>query len=333
MDLQYYNADETSLPLQEGIPLSFSDQPPISTTAAVNRNLSQTGPFPPSPGSIGHIFLTLLLGLALLVTGCSPPPPAEQTTDSSHPFREIDHRAIPELPTAAEQLSYALARFTDLTEQRAALKAVATLHPKDRRATGLAALELAYLELGEDYRLAGPEQKERARQHYQRILTEYPEPAEIPARALWYLGWIATELEADAAPGLVHYLELINRFPEERLRLPEPAPWLTIDLIDDSDLQRSAPPQLTVTWADLARLEIIRHSADRHLTWQHLLTLTEPGSMPQILTRALTVMVQRHGASRETDKGILSALERGDLNELQRSDLQALLARTPEGGH
>jgi tetratricopeptide (TPR) repeat protein len=299
----------------------------------VNRNLSQARPFPPSPGSIGHIFLTLLLGIALLVTGCSPPPPAEQTTDSRHPFREIDHRSIPELPTAAEQLSYALSRFTDLTEQRAALKAVATLHPKDRRATGLAALELAYLELGEDYRLAGPEQKERARQYYQRILSEYPELAEVAARAHWYLGWIATELEADTAPGLVHYLELINRFPEERLSLPEPAPWLTIDLIDDSDLQRPTPSQLTVTWADLARLEIVRHSADRQLTWQHLLTLTAPGSMPQILTRALTVMVEQHGTSCEIDTRILSALERVDLDELQRSDLQALLARAPKGGH
>lgn len=298
----------------------------------MNRNLSQAGPFPPSPGSIGHIFLTLLLGIALLLTGCSPPPAAEQTASSSQPFREIDHRSIPELPTAAEQLSYALSRFTDQTEQRAALKAVATLHPKDRRATGLAALELAYLELGEDYRLAGAEQKERARQYYQRILSKYPELAEVAARALWYLGWIATELETDAAPGLVHYLELINRFPDERLSLPQPAPWLTIDLIDDSDIQHSAPPQLTVTWADLARLEILRHSADRQLTWKHLLTLTEPGSMPHILTRALTVMVDQHGKSSEIDKRILAALERVDLDELQRSDLQFLLAIAPEGG-
>jgi len=298
----------------------------------VNRNLSQAGPFPPSPGPIGHIFLTLLLGLALLVTGCSPPPAEEQITGSDHPFREIDQRAIPELPTAAEQLAYALSRFTDLTEQRAALKAVATLHPKDRRATGLAALELAYLELGEDYRLAGPEHIERARQYYQRILSAYPELAEVAARAHWYLGWIATELETDAAPGLVHYQELINRFPEEKLSLPEPAPWLTIDLIDDNDLQRSTPPQLPVTWADLARLEIVRHSTDRQRSWQHLLTLTEPGSMPQILTRALTVMVEQHGISCEIDKRILSALERMDLDELQRSDLQALLASTPDGG-
>lgn len=267
------------------------------------------------------------------MTGCSPPPAAEQTAGSSHPFREIDHRSIPELATAAEQLSYALSRFTDQKEQRAALKAVATLHPKDRRATGLAALELAYLELGEDYRLAGPGQKERARQYYQRILAEYPEPAEVAARARWYLGWLATELEADAASGLEHYLALINRFPQERLSLPEPAPWLTIDLIDDSDIQRSAPPQLTVTWADLARLEILRHSADRQLTRQHFLTLTGPGSMPQLLTRALTVMVQQHGKSSEIEKRILSALERADLDELQRNDLQALLTIASEGGH
>ncbi|MEE4134635.1 MAG: hypothetical protein V2I32_01040 [Desulforhopalus sp.] len=266
------------------------------------------------------------------MTGCSPPPAAEQTTGSDHPFREIDQRAIPELPTAAEQLAYALSRFTDLTEQRAALKAVATLHPKDRRATGIAALELAYLELGEDYRLAGPEHIERARQYYQRILSAYPELAEVAARAHWYLGWIATELEADSASGLEHYQELINRFPGERLSLPEPAPWLTIDLIDDSDLQRSAPPQLTVTWADLARLEIVRYSTDRQLTWQHLLTLTEPRSMPQILTRALTVMVEQHGTNCEINKRIHSALERVDLDDLQRSDLQALLAIAPDDG-
>jgi len=209
-------------------------------------------------------FLLSLLGLSLccLLCGCrrDTPPPAT-APQSGQATRQVDGIDIPFMPTAAEQLLFARSNLNDPKVKSAAFKAVAVFHPNASHEQKLAALELAYLQLGEDYRIAGPEQCRQALASYQKVFETYRDEPDIAAKALWYQGWIVSSLLAEPAAGEKYFRQLMHDYPGATVEFQSPPPWLKLEEVAQDESQQ---PQASSAahWADLARIELVRNTRD-----------------------------------------------------------------------
>jgi len=210
-------------------------------------------------------FLLLSL-LSLLLCGllCScrrdtpPPATAPQTVQAT---RQVDGVDIPLMSTPAEQLLFARSNLNDPAVKIAAFKAVAVFHPTASHEQKLAALELAYLQMGEDYRRASPEQCGKALAGYRQIFETYQDNPDIAAKALWYQGWIVSSLLAEPAAGEKYFLQLIRDYPDATVEFQSPPPWLKLMEAGPDESQRAADDS-AAHWADLARLELVRNTVD-----------------------------------------------------------------------
>lgn len=245
------------------------------------------------------------------------------------PF-SLDGYQIPIFATADEQLGYARSTFTETEEKSAALKAVARLHPAAREQAAMAALELAFLALGDDYRLADKDQYRLAGCGYQAVLEHYADLPAIAAKALWYLGWIAGDLEGDRRRGIGWYQRLIALYPKEVLSTATPAPWLTIRPAEPEARPPAAYPKTVLTWADIAHLEIIRHTADREQAWQSFAAI-EAGTDPVFIAGALKVLIERHGFDARSERLAREYVAKPGSDPVLRHDLLlALSAHRPQ---
>lgn len=268
--------------------------------------------------------LLWLVPLFLLqLTPCA----ASSAAHSDIPSRTllVDGRQVPVFATPEEQLRYARSTFDETEEKSAALKAQKLIHPGAREHVALAALELAFLSLGDDYRLADRNMFILARNNYLGVLEAYPDLPAIAAKALWYLGWIACDLEGDRQQGIRWYQRLITLYPDEKLSLAPPVPWLTIRADPDRQ-QHAAYPKAVLTWTDMANLEIVRHTVNREQAWQSFNAIRRPGGNEPFVAAALKVLVERHGFDEKSEGLVREYLQKPDASHALKNDLLLALS-------
>ena len=273
------------------------------------------------------VFLcTLLPFLLVFLTACKPPVETEQQPEKSFTYLVIDNYQIPELTTPEEQLIYAGSAFENPDEKSAALKAVSIKYPDDRHHSGLAALELAFLQLGDDFRLADKHQCSRAAANYLEIIKDYRDFPGICAKALWYLGWISSDLRGETELGISYYLKIIRQYPDEQIGPLVPAPWLSIYL---EEVVQKYPPfysKAPLSWADLAHLEIIRHSTDINQAWHSYRAIRQRNPIGGIDGSALKILAGKHGITQEISQLIGEYLRSDAVDAILKNDLHSLLS-------
>lgn len=161
-------------------------------------------------------------------------------------------------PTAEEQLRYARGSFSDPQEKRLALQVLLERYPESRVIRGQAELELAYLALGHDYRLADPSACRQALECYAQVIGTYEDLPSICAKAYWYMGWILTDLLQEKRSGMDKYWVVVDRYPDEIMRLEPAPPWVRLVLPEGRNKERAVYEQPAYYWSSLALLEIIR---------------------------------------------------------------------------
>jgi hypothetical protein len=268
------------------------------------------------------LFFFVLLPLA----ACQTSPVTEHTDDDASRSLLSDGYRVPIFATAEEQLTYARSSFDETPEKSAALKALGTIHPQDRHHAALAALELAFLELGDDYRLANANQCSLAKKHYLALLEHYSDLPAIAAKALWYLGWISSDLEHDTQLGMAYHRRLIATYPDEILSFLSPAPWLTIGPAVPDATPPSAYPKSALTWAGIAHLEIIRNSTDRDQAWQSFTAIQQMAAGDLFVAQALKVLVERHGFEPRSEQLARAYLDNSGADAALKNDLHLALS-------
>ncbi|MFH0782224.1 MAG: hypothetical protein V2B20_09780 [Pseudomonadota bacterium] len=277
-------------------------------------------------------YLPLLRGclcslfILFLLVACRSGAEHDQSTDHQPHFLVINTFRIPVLATPDDQLVYARSAFEEIEEKSAALQAIRVMHPTSRLHAAMADLELAYLQLGTDYRQADDRQCAVAVEKYQAILRDYSDFPDIAAKALWYLGWIACDLQHDKHQGLKYFKEIVDKFPREIVTFLPPAPWLTIRPTIESIEPQPFFPTSPLTWEALAHLEIIRHSENSKEAWQSFFAISEMHDSDGLTGLALKTLVNTHGFTSGAELQIRKYLAYNTADKDLRDDL--LLALT-----
>jgi len=186
---------------------------------------------------------------------------------------DMDGIAVPVFDTSAEQLNYTRSWFADRAEKRAALQAFLHLFPEKEQSCGMAALDLAYLELGDDYRLSREHEGLTAIKAYTDIAADYEDIPQVSAKAYWYIGWIYADLLGKRQKGMEYYRLVAEKYPEERVFLLSPTPWVSIISTGGGAMNTALNTPPRNTWAALALMEILRNSGDEDLAWSAFVRL------------------------------------------------------------
>lgn len=189
---------------------------------------------------------------------------------------------IPQFQTAKAHLDYAGSLVSDSRHKAAVLKFLLSRFPESRKETGRAAMELAYLGLGDDYRLAGRKECENALAAYEKIMTLYSDFPEICAKTCWYMGWIYTDLLNDRKRGIRMYLKVRELYPKQSIKAVSPVPWLPLVSGDEGRKNPVVNRKKPFTWDSLALLEIVKNSrkTDQRFSALALLRKDYPESLP-----------------------------------------------------
>ncbi len=271
-------------------------------------------------------YVTIILFFILLLTACQPSPVAEKPAESPYKSILVDTIHIPILSTPKEQLAYARSTFATTAEKVAALRAMKLLHPTERQFVGMAELELAFLQLGDDYRMASDHQLSLTRQRYLEILDEFSDFPDIAAKVLWYLGWISCDLQGDKQNGLYYYQRIPDLYPKARLNFLTASPWLTIFIVDKSKIHQPYSPESVLTWADLALLEIIRNTTDRDQAWRSLTVIQDGKANDVFKGLALKVLITQHGMTPQSEQLVQNYLTNSTADEILKNDLLPALS-------
>ncbi len=268
--------------------------------------------------------LALLIVLLLVVAGCDEAPPTFQVREPALQVRTINGHAVPAFPTPEEQLAYTRSSFTDLDEERAALEAVALLFPDAEQQEGEAALELAYLQLGPDYRLASTEARQAAIAAYQAIIKTHGRFPAIAARAQWYVGWIACTLLDERQRGLAAFRAVVEQYPQvERTT----APGMPLVSLAEPSAEAASPAggEVRTFWADLALLAIVRCADGERTAHEAMLQLRQRDPQGRCTGLALRELLRRAPAVTETIGFAHEYLQGSSAHPSIEEDLRALL--------
>lgn len=271
---------------------------------------------------LSHVFVSHLF--IVMLAGCNSSSqlgdePADQLSSI-----DINGYSIPHLASPQKQLAYANSSLGDVKKRTAALQAVESLYPTDKRHCGLAAIELAYSLLGGDYRLAGQEQYKLAHKQYLFIVEKFSDIDDVSSKALWYLGWISTELLQDKEAGLTFYQAITAIRPSPRLKFADPAPWLSILPGKSSTSHEQFLTKSHITWADLAHLEIIRNAANMSYTTTSLADLYEKYPAGLITGLGIKIQLTHQGLDTETEKIAAQYLSHKPPHDRVKQDILAL---------
>jgi hypothetical protein len=231
-------------------------------------------------------------------------------------------------PTAEEQLRYARGWFSDPQEKRLALQVILEQYPKSRVILGQAELELAYLALGRDYRLADPAACRQALESYARVINRYEDIPSICAKAYWYMGWILTELLQEKRSGMDKYWVVVDRYPDEIMRLEPAPPWVRLVLPKVQSREREVYEQPAYYWRSIALLEIIRTSdsfEERRNAFQ-ILWLHDPSSLATGFA-LLELLCSTPAMAGELSEHAWSYLESGNPTRSLAEDIRKSLER------
>ncbi len=242
------------------------------------------------------LFRTFLLYVFLL--GCSDPVQQESTprTRNNELFYLYGY-GVPVLGSAKEQLNYALSRFSELEERKAALEAVGKLFPKARIERAEAELELAYLSLGDDFRMASESSCRQAISKYESILREFPDLSPVCAKARWYIAWIYMDLLHDKRRGIENYKRVVAEYPHEGFL---PSPRLHWQEIFARQARRETTFLLAKEqWAALALLELARNLNDPKEKIQAVEQLMSYYPASRAVVYGLMILLERHPVSQQ----------------------------------
>ncbi len=246
------------------------------------------------------LWLLLFLFVSALLIGCKDRPAEHQDAKVEQASIEVSGFQIPVFSTAGEQLNYTRSWFAKIQEKKAALQAFIKIYPQEKRYCGLAALDLAYLQLGSDFRFAEEYASFAAIKAYRTILDNYGEFPEIMAKAHWYIGWIYSDLLKDTKKGVDEYQQLVSLYPKESVALLPPAPWVSIIYQTDANVNITLSNQPVNKWAALALVEIIRHTDNEESAWVAYQKLWGSYSDNVITGFGLKLMLQRKFHIEET---------------------------------
>lgn len=212
--------------------------------------------------------------LCLTTLQCNEPPLESTQTHRAAPQPVVyDDSSILLFPTAEEQLNYAQQFPSDSRKRRAALEVLIQNFDTPTSIRAEAELELAYWTLGADHRFAGEEACRMALDKYRRIIAHYPDLAAVCAKAHWYMGWIYADLLKRKPAAIEHYQTIVQHYPETRLNLEPPVPWVSLVLPQTRNQIPTAYERPTYRWGSIALLEIIRNSDLEEEKWQAFETL------------------------------------------------------------
>ncbi|MCP4021748.1 MAG: hypothetical protein GY729_07890 [Desulfobacteraceae bacterium] len=217
--------------------------------------------------------LLLVVSMQIFISSCSTEDSSLSYLDTKLATVLFQDFEIPKFPTPSEQLNYAKSGFADPKEKKAALEAVAGIFPDARLQCGQAALTLAYLKLGFNYRFADEGQCRQAVAAYQDVIINFSDMPEVLVKAYWYLGWIHCDLLGQKQVGLEFYRHIVKTYSDLFLDISSPVPWISLvyplNDIDDAKMDGESRK----TWAGLALLEIIHHSKSTDEIWSAFETL------------------------------------------------------------
>lgn len=265
-----------------------------------------------------------MLGLLFAASGCDSPPSHLPIPKPELPVVSFEGYNIPKFPTAQGQLNYARSFFSDINEQKAALRMVCRLFPGAGTACGTADLTLAYMHLGNDYRFAPRTAMLRAIDAYRGIIQSYPDHPKILVKAHWYLGWIFCDLLGEAGEGLAYFRRITSDWPGLPMALSPPVPWVSLVFPAGPAAPPADEAKPRKQWGALALLEIIRHTPDRREAFQAFDRL-----MGAYKTDTATAMAARLMLSDPLTAGAVrprldELLALGTVNPFQARDLRQL---------
>lgn len=285
-------------------------------TPSLSKHFSSQMPTP-SP------LLVICIILAIFTCSCNSQEEEHHSQQNITKLIVIDGFNIPRLASAGEQFSFAAASAASLGHQRALFKSVVQFFPEDRIVIGHAELEIAYLELGSDYRNSLPDQQMNAASNYLQIAVEYQDVPEIAAKALWYHGWISADLLKLKSIGMNSFLSIVNQYAEQPKSRSSFPPWTSINLEQEYDKVLNSQPQPSITWGVLALLELIRYAPNTELGLAHYHSLISYLPENTIVGAALTLLatrtdlspVNRSAIKREIDNATITLTLQKQLNE------------------
>ena len=206
--------------------------------------------------------LSLFL-IAPLLNSCSNEPTSLSFPKSKLPVILFQGYKIPQFPTARGQLNYAKSGFANPEEKKAALQILFKIFPKAKLQCGNAALYLAYINLGYDYRFANRQDYMNAIAAYHDVIINFKAHPEILVKAYWYLGWIHCDLLKEKKLGIPYFWHIVRTWPDIRMGISSPVPW--VSLVYPSTIKGDQPAKNSTNkqWAGIALLEIIRHASGK----------------------------------------------------------------------
>ncbi len=205
----------------------------------------------------------------------------------------INNYQIPVFPTAEDQFNYTRSWFKDFNEKKAALEGVIQLYPKARLQCGMASLDLAYSLMGNDHRLARKEEYQKAIAKYREILSNFGDIPEIIAKSYWYMGWIYCDLLQDPTRGIQQYQVIISDYPDIEMSLASPIPWVSIVYPPEQTSGKPFYKKLHISWANLAAIEIIRHTEEDTKALEAFQVLWEKSTFHDTVGIGLKLILQR----------------------------------------
>lgn len=271
---------------------------------------------------------SLFLFLFLITCGGCVEKPREPGDEKSRVKSvNADGYTIPVFGTASEQLNYAKSLFSSPQEKSAALKVLIDRFPKDREKQGEARLELAYMHLGDDFRLADPAACRRALAAYEAITREFADLPAVRAKAYWYMGWIYTDLLKDKKRGIALYTLLAEKYPENSFSRISPVPWLRLIFPNPQKKPYTADDEHTHSWGGLALLEIVRNSDNGRERMAAFEKLWREHRGSLITGYALKEMLRRCRPSDRLVRRVRDYTRKTTVNPALKKDLTMALAR------
>jgi hypothetical protein len=212
----------------------------------------------------------------------------------SEPVRRMQFRGlrINVFDTAQAQLAWAASLQDDPERTRIALQFILHHFADNRTACGQAELRLAYLELGQDFRLTGPAACERAARSYAVIADHYADIPWIRAKALWYRGWILADLLHRPARALPLFEQVAAEYGEVAVKPSLDEAWRA-PLSPEIRQQKSFEILEEVTWSEPALLKIIEHSPDPDRQITAFRSILRRGVSDRITGRAILQLLQQ----------------------------------------
>jgi len=263
-----------------------------------------------------------LLLIFLLLSGCRDSACESDELQGRVNRVNYDSFSIPIFEAASEQLNYARSLFFNPNEKSAALKVLINRFPEDREKSGEARLELAYMYLGDDFRLADRAACERALSAYESIIGEYADIPSVFTKAHWYIGWIHADLLHDKDRGVALYSVLAENYPKNSFSRISPVPWLDLIFPSRGKKPYTADDRHICSWAGLALLEIVRNTDDKRKKMEAFETLWKEHRNSLATGYALKEILRTSAAPEKMEQMIETFIDLNAVNPKLNKDLE-----------